>query len=920
MDVFDYVLLRIAGEPFDKADSLVLNKARQMAIELKDEKAILDDKKNSLTERLFSEITALQDNNARKKLLNIKRDIYNNRSINKKDYELSSGFLSAGMMAELDAFLQSRETFRGNYEKGRQLYICEVKEIRNVLKDHWRNDRYMCGLMMGSNVLLNELFKYFENNRSTGKAEHTELGLMKYYSRMFSKTSPFSTFTNLAIANLGRPGPMLSMANDEDKYFKDIQSLVRLNAHILKYFLNILSCYPGFYRNIEMKLNPTLIKEESGYVFLVNSNNSEAFQRISKDDIIEMIIDKCATGPALTYAGLVDFLTEVVDEESAVLEQFLRSLIGYGIIEFDFQISGTDPDWLLALFKRLKKIYNEYQDPNIGSWAEIFYDVQLLTVQFSSSMAGKRPDIQTDIHRKIVNLFLQIHEAANLSATERQNIINYSLQKQLIENKEEKEAGIANKKNDSGEEPFIKKNVTGFYIRKEAILFEDTGHTSQFVINRQMVEKITSTLSCICKELGYFDLRRKKRFQILDCFLDIYGEQTEVPFLLFYENYHKYTKGEIKPGSGEAGMTAVYENEKMQWFENFKNMLAAKPYTDDVMDIKLSDLQEAGRHKKLTPVPASVSYGGFLQLCNGISSGDDRQLLGVLNGVFDGYGRYTGRFLPLFDEAIKEYFVDRNMQLMDGDIMAEQNDSSFFNANMHPPLLRYEITANSNNNYLPKEQQISVKDITIKYDKESGELYLYHNQSDKRVYVLDLSFQSVMGRTAIFKFLLNFSKARIPDFELIYEACDVVYEQRSFGANIPVKVIQYPRVVFENSIVICRKRWLIPVGFLPDIRDTDDDWDIFNTIKQWQLLNKIPDLVFLSYAKMYDSDMEISIKSDDKKPQFIDFNNPVLINLFLKLIVKKNTIELEEMLPDKDQLSSFYGKKYVTEALVQWNS
>jgi lantibiotic biosynthesis protein len=917
MDVFDYVLLRIAGEPFDKADSLILNKARQMAIELQNEKAILGDKKNTLTDRLFSEINALQDDHARKKLLNIKRDIHNNRAINKRDYELCSGFLSAGTMTELDTFLQRREAFRGNYEAGRQIYISEVNEIRNELKQHLRNDVYMRGLMMGSNVLLNELFKYFENSRSTSKVEHTELGLMKYYSRMFSKTSPFSTFTNLAFANLGQADSMLSMANGDDKRFKDIQSLVRLNAHILKYFLNILSCYPGFYRNIELKLNPTLIKDESGYIFLVNSHNSEAFQRISIDDIIEVIIDKYAKGPALTYAGLVDYLTEIVDEESAVLERFVKSLIDYGIIEFDFQISGTDPDWLPALVNRLRKLYNEYHDPNIGAWAETFYEVQLLTEQFSASAAVKRLDIQTDIHRKILNLFLLIHETADLSATERQNIINFSLHKQLID---EKTAGLTNTKNDSQEEPFIKKNLTGFFIRKEAILFEDTGHASRFIVNRKMVEKITHTLSCICKEISYFDLRRKKRYEILDCFVDIYGEHAEVPFLLFYETYHKYTKGEIKPGSADAPRVTVYENEKAQWFENFKRILTAKSYTDDVIDIKLSDLQEAGRHKKLTPVPASVSYGGFLQLCNGISSGDDGPLLGVLNGLFDGYGKYVGRFLPLFDEGIKEYFFNRNMQLMDGDIMAEQNDSSFFNANMHPPLLGYEITVNSNNNFLPKEQQISVKDITVKYDVQNDELFLYHNQSDKRVYVLDLAFQAVMGRTAIFKFLLNFSKARIPDFNLIYKACDDVYEQRSFGDNIPVAVILYPRVVLENSIVFCRKRWQIPVGFLPDIRDADDDWDKFNKIKGWQQLYNIPNLVFFSYTQAYDSDMEISIKPDDKKPQFIDFNNPVLISLFLKLILKKSTISLEEMLPDKDQLPTFYGKKYVTEALIHWNS
>jgi hypothetical protein len=62
-----------------------------------------------------------------------------------------------------------------------------------------------------------------------------------------------------------------------------------------------------------------------------------------------------------------------------------------------------------------------------------------------------------------------------------------------------------------------------------------------------------------------------------------------------------------------------------------------------------------------------------------------------------------------------------------------------------------------------------------------------------------------------------------------------------------------------------------------------------------------------------------NINPDDFKPQYINFNNPMLVGLFLKMISKMtDQITIEEMLPGSNDLCTINKKKYVTEFLIQW--
>jgi hypothetical protein len=58
---------------------------------------------------------------------------------------------------------------------------------------------------------------------------------------------------------------------------------------------------------------------------------------------------------------------------------------------------------------------------------------------------------------------------------------------------------------------------------------------------------------------------------------------------------------------------------------------------------------------------------------------------------------------------------------------------------------------------------------------------------------------------------------------------------------------------------------------------------------------------------------------DDYKPQYIHFNNPLLVHLFERLTGKvPQVLKIEEMLPHAGHLATINGEKFVTEYVVQW--
>jgi hypothetical protein len=314
-----------------------------------------------------------------------------------------------------------------------------------------------------------------------------------------------------------------------------------------------------------------------------------------------------------------------------------------------------------------------------------------------------------------------------------------------------------------------------------------------------------------------------------------------------------------------------------------------------------------------------------VQLFQTSNGNGQTQLMGVLNGSFPGYGKMVSRFLHLFDGAFTRQLRGWNQSLSQEALFIEDCDASYFNANLHPPLMPFEIWIPGGHNSLPAQQQIAVTELQVSLDETGQQVQLIHMPSQKRGYVFDLGFQGHGGRSQLFQLLDKFTGAIYLSPYPLRTAVSKLWgpqeaEQKEAPQNIQIR----PRIVYDGRLVLQRQAWFVPRALLPFRHPGESDSAYFVRLQAWRLEHQIPDEVFVyifSRGALQNVEPEgrRRIGRDDYKPQYICFENPFLVTLFEKLLRKvPATLTIEEMLPNSKQLLTIGEYRHVTEFVLQW--
>lgn len=321
------------------------------------------------------------------------------------------------------------------------------------------------------------------------------------------------------------------------------------------------------------------------------------------------------------------------------------------------------------------------------------------------------------------------------------------------------------------------------------------------------------------------------------------------------------------------------------------------------------------------------------------------QLMGVINAPLSGFGKMLSRFLHIFDEQITNDVRKWNLKNAEDALCIEDCDASYFNANLHPPLMPYEVWMPGGHNTLPDAQQIPVTNLLVRVAATGNNLELIHKPDDKRCYVFDLGFQGHGGRSQLFQLLDKFSRAEYLNFYPVLRAVSALQQKpkpelqpnSEQGQQTPAHSSEpalnkpairvRPRIVYENQLVLQRKAWFIPKELLPHQLPQESDWAYFLRINLWRLELGMPDEIFLfvnpreqqQQQENIDTDAARRVTRDDYKPQYISFCNPFMVKLLETSLSKvTSTLKIEEMLPNSQQLAKVGGQSYVTECVVQW--
>ena len=905
MKIWDYYLVRIAGRPFSNLDALCLEKSARYIEKIIKTEAKISEWGESISESLYKFVQQVVDQKELLQLaISLRRDVYNGRPIQESALQQLRHEMDSVLYDEITNFQRAQANLnelRGSY---RDRLPKELKELRGTFREVLDNDKFKSGVLLGSSQLCSALEHYLQNTRKSSK-EKDELGFIKYYSRMVAKTSPFSTFTNLSLGAFNNTSLTL-YEKERDKE----HSLIRLNVRLLKYFMNVLWQYYPFYKHVPVRFNSTVEIESDKYVYLLNAYNNEAFQEVGRQPLIDFLLTRLSDNSFMPYAELVADLESNVDSTVEELTDFIDNLLTYGLLEFEFTINGHDSNWSGNLVDCLDTIVLIEEDSYLKQLSHDFRVMNGLCAEYGVSNYSRRLEIQKTLWKNMYQCFLNLHKAADLPEYEREIMENFVSGTPIKEDRLKKHN---EKLSDRNSQEFKRKLDTILFADKKSVLFEDTGTSKTIALDSNFTNSTIKILNSVCKELHFANVFEDAREQVRYYFQEQFSTRERVPILEFYRSFYAKMKAGtlVNPVSGPELMD--------KWNNALRSALKQYPWNEDEFHISVDEIK--GINDKIGYKQHELdsrSYSVFLQPCFSEEKLTSNSI-SVINGVLSGYGKYIGRFLPLFRPEVTDYFRNENSLIMGSDIFVEFDDSSYFNANFHPSLMAGHMVISENSPSTYKEK-LSIRDIDVVLNDQVNLLELRHRKTNKRVIAFDLGFQGTKGRSAFFKFLSLFTHASIPDFDLIVSTVYNTYEKAMLGEEgWKDQLLVYPRICLEQQIVVTRKKWRIHPNKFPAVRKEHAFEEKLLEIHKWISLHRIPEEFFLSYDPETISGVELS--SNDQKPQYINIKNPFLVNLFIKSLSKGTTITIEEMLPSSDQLGSDDDEeKFVTEYLVHWNS
>ena len=970
IDIFPHVLIRLGGESYEKWAEFNFIKTNVAVQDLYTLKAKQVEYKENLCDNLFSFISGSQDAEAQNIVQNIRRDIFNERKLKNSKLSRALDALPDSLKEELRSYIALLQNIKEKEAEAEHTYLEELNASRDKLKEIIDSEALKKGLILSSRSLLDRLdsFKKRPSDKFRKKEFQVEQSLLQYLTRMYAKTSPFSTFTNLSMGRIA-DGNGISITK---KTGDDVKGHIRINNYLLKYITDLLKNYRPSYLLLPLRINPTFQNREDHFLYLTNNNNIESFQRIPFNPVVEHIANLVQEHTdGIRYENLITKLADDIDASEEELEGYVKQLIDYGMLEYNIGVSGIDPDW----DKKLVEVLAPQADRGVKHIAELISElkeVRSLGDQYAYTGVEERKELLKKAFDSFKNVCMKIHEEAGLPEDERKSEqeLREKARKEKEENKD-KEQSEETEKNDKEEEIVFKHNTSTYFSYKpEQMFYEDTTREVDASLGQEDVHTIIKELNELLNKLRLFKGNEEEREKMRAYFLNKYGKEDSVDLLTYYEDYFREFKkpekereekikeerrkkqeeskkpesessDEAKPAveevkKEEAPFISEEFKAKTERIEKWRKSLTTTlkegiTWNDDLIEVGAEAIEAANSTVDFHDTDNKVkSYGAFLQFFY-----ENGELMASVNGTFPGYGKMMSRFLHIFEDQVTTDIRDWNVkQSNDDQMFIEDCDASYFNANLHPPLMPYEIWMPGGHNSLSTDKQIPITDFYVKYDESIQDLVLIHQGSGKKCCVFDLGFQGHMGRSQLFQLLEKFTNSEylfaqplvsaINNLKADDQQANDKKEDEQEQSKSPEMVVM-PRIVYKNKLVLQRKTWFTPKVLLPQRSAQDSDWTYFMKVNLWRKQHNIPDEVFVYVnssrfgADAADQEAMKKVTRDDYKPQYVDFTNPLLVNLFEKLADRvPASMKIVEMLPSSRQMLKVDDARFVSEFVVQW--
>lgn len=884
LTIFPYSLVRYAGLDYQLLNEWNFINYHEALASYASLKINIAQTRETICDQLFQLINAQTDDHERQQLINLKRLVYNNKNISPQASEHLKLIQAGEVLTMLSKYVQWNVELSEFIKAGSTEFNQQLIDYRKYLQELAVHPTLQNGLLQSSAVLYQQLDDFIKAEPAFFKQKEyrMEFSLLRYLTRTSFKTSPFSTFTYTGLMELGQ-----EMVANSDGH--NVKSSLKLNNTLFNYLISICCHHPVINECLIIKLNKTVGVEDGKIRFLVNYNNIESFQTLQATGlqllIIQLFDDR---EKQITLKELITELTVHINESShEAIKSYLLKLVSAGLLELGINITGIDPEWDSKLVAYLQKVAISH--PSITLVIDLFTALNKYKQDYPSADTRQKHALLSQAENKVSITFHQLQYEAGLPLMS---------------------ADAVEPPKPITESGFQVNQFVPYKFQAKHIFFEDCSADYTEILSAGDVQGFTTKVDTLLNALRPFDLMDKERQKMRDFFVKYYNDQDRVPLINFYREYYFHVK---KP-----------EKEQQEKDENNGGPLPTDAWTT-ALEQKLSGLIKNGNDEIIIPknffeslntakAPQQYARGMFVQLFKQQVSGAEK-VCGVINTVLPGMGKVSGRFLSLFGRYVTQQQVTFNNQLHQRHLKVELNDASSFNANIHPPLLSRELALPGGNNIYQDNQQIPINEVSVLYNTTADSLELYY--SGQPVFAFDLCLESFYYRSNLYQMLSHFNTEIRPNLRQLINKIDNCFTEQTPDADMFCQ----PRIVYDETVIIRRKSWKLKTSAIPVQGATETSFEFYLRINEWRISSGLPERSFVFLRKK-----AILLKTDDKagladdyKPQYISFGQPLLVEMFKKLLQRAgNHIYFEEMLPDpfinKDMTDGHQVKEY----LIQW--
>ncbi|HET8846298.1 MAG TPA: lantibiotic dehydratase, partial [Ktedonobacteraceae bacterium] len=452
-----YFLMRVTGLPFSIIEQIQFPRTVAIIEELLDLEGRFECKKEALLENLKASCKQISEKEIQHKGLDLQRAIVSQNGLKaRKLFQVVASALSEELANETEQWIQYILRSADLLAQGEPTLQEELLENRGKLRAWFAQEDFQQGLLLSSSTLYEELQHYLnapleKNNNRLRKAEE---GLLSYFVRMLTKTSPYSTFCSTSLGTWSnQPG----LADQINVRTWQKQRYVRFHAGLLATIAHHLAAHPEVRPYLYPVLNTTLNWVTEDSLELKQGTDAQQSHEIEKVEIFlqekvkeskyiyqerlvririntlarELITAIEQAAGTRTYQEILEQVTEkLLDTEGVSSETqdyqkhrercrqkaqgMLEYLTKYSVIAIDLRIPAQEDDKLTFLIKRLADIP--------GSWVagvrDVFIEIHALMETYTHVPAQECAKILPAIRDLVLALCQEIgsHQDASWDA------------------------------------------------------------------------------------------------------------------------------------------------------------------------------------------------------------------------------------------------------------------------------------------------------------------------------------------------------------------------------------------------------------------------------------------------------------------------------------------------------------------------